>query len=250
MTRRHFCAWLGTGASALAACGVTGSSGSPGKARLSARPGTPSGSVSPGLIRLGTGDVHDGYLYVPAAYQPGTPMPLVLGLHGAGRNASDPIALLTPYADAQGFLFVVVNSSDYSWDGVLDGYGPDVEIIDTALQRAFDRVRVDPARLVIQGFSDGASYALGVGIANGDLFTRIVANSPGFIRESESPARGRPEVFISHGRNDPVLNIDSASRVIVPALQAAGYPVTYQEFDGGHAIPPDIAQAAVTWLLR
>ena len=250
LTRREFCAALSAGATLLAGCGVTGASGSAGEARLTARPGTPTGSVTPGLIRLGTGDVHDGYLYVPASYQPATPRPLVLGLHGAGRNASDPIALLTPYADAQSFLFVVVNSSDYTWDGVIDEYGADVRYINTALQRAFDRVRVDAARVILQGFSDGASYALGLGVANGDLFTRLVAHSPGFLRESDSPRRGLPEIFISHGRSDPVLNIDSTSRQLVPALQAAGYPVTYEEFDGGHSVPPAIAQAAVDWMLR
>ena len=32
------------------------------------------------------------------------------------------------------------------------------------------------------GFSDGASYALSLGAANGDLFTHIAAFSPGFMR--------------------------------------------------------------------
>ena len=32
-------------------------------------------------------------------------------------------------------------------------------------------------------------------------------------------------------------------------LQGAGFEVLYREFDGGHAVPPDIAREAVGWLL-
>jgi predicted esterase len=34
----------------------------------------------------------------------------------------------------------------------------------------------------------------------------------------------------------------------VPALQRAGYDVLYHEFDGGHTVPPDIAEEAFKWL--
>jgi phospholipase/carboxylesterase len=54
----------------------------------------------------------------------------------------------------------------------MGGYGPDVEFIDRALDWAFDRLTLDIRKLAITGFSDGASYALSLGITNGDLFTR------------------------------------------------------------------------------
>ncbi len=247
-TRREF---LGLVAAAGAsACGLVSGSSSDGSARLSARPGTPTGSVSPGLIRLGTGDVHDGYLYVPAGYHANTPAPLVLALHGASGNVTASLGLLEPYAEAKSFLIVAVNSSDYTWDGIIGSYGPEIAVIHTALQRAFARCNVDSTRVVIQGFSDGASYALGVGLANGDLFSRIVAFSPGFLHESNAGRHGKPEVFDSHGRQDPVLPIDNASRAIVAALRHDGYAVDFREFDGGHTVPPDIAEAAVEWLTR
>jgi len=248
-SRREFLGFIAATAG-TSACGIVSPKSSNGSARLSARPGTPTGSVSPGLTRLGTGDVHDGYLYVPAGYHAATAAPLVLALHGAGGNATGPLALLEPYADARTFLLVAVNSSDYSWDGVIGSYGPDVAIIDTALKRAFAQCNVDPARVVLEGFSDGASYALGLGLANGDLFRRLVAFSPGFIHDSDSGRHGKPEVFDSHGRQDQVLPIDNASRAIVAALRADGYSVDFEEFDGGHEVPPAIAAAAVDWLMR
>jgi predicted esterase len=36
--------------------------------------------------------------------------------------------------------------------------------------------------------------------------------------------------------------------VIVPALRRQGYDVNFKEFEGGHAVPPDIAAEAMRWL--
>ncbi len=104
---------------------------------------------------------------------------------------------------------------------------------------------VDAERVAVAGFSDGASYALGLGMANGDLFRRIIAFSPGF--EPPSREEGRPDVFISHGIADDVLPIDRCSRRIVPALRRRGYDVRYQEFEGGHEIPAGIIEAGLSW---
>jgi predicted esterase len=35
----------------------------------------------------------------------------------------------------------------------------------------------------------------------------------------------------------------------VPVLRRAGYEVRYDEFSGGHVVPPEIAVAATRWLL-
>jgi predicted esterase len=125
------------------------------------------------------------------------------------------------------------------WDG-------DVRRIDQALTHVFATYPVDPTRLAISGFSDGASYALSLGLANADLFTHIVAFSPGFL--VPTPRTGTPHVYLSHGRTDTVLPIDRTSRRIVPRLQAAGIPTEVHEFDGPHTVPPDIAEDAARWL--
>jgi predicted esterase len=105
----------------------------------------------------------------------------------------------------------------------MGGYGPDVEFIDRALDWAFNRLTLDTRRLAITGFSDGASYALSLGITNGDLFMRVIAFSPGFM--APATRRGKPQVFVSHGTRDRVLPIKRCSRRIVPQLDHAGYRV-------------------------
>jgi predicted esterase len=96
------------------------------------------------------------------------------------------------------------------------------------------------------GFSDGASYSLSLGLANADLFTHIIAFSPGFL--VPTPRTGTPHVYLSHGRADTVLSIDRTSRRIVPGLRAAGIPVEVHEFEGPRTVPPDVAEGAARWL--
>jgi phospholipase/carboxylesterase len=227
---------------------VLSSQGS-GAAQLQARPkaSTPTEADPPGLRALGLEAARDALLYVPAGYQAGAPAPLVLSLHGAGGDAQGGLYPLQPLADSGGFLLLAVPSRGRTWDAVRSAFGPDVSFIDQALSWTFERYAVDAEYVAVAGFSDGASYALSLGLANGDLFTRAMAFSPGFV--ASAPPRGQPQVFVSHGTADTVLPIDQCSRRIVPLLRQAGYDVTYQEFDGPHTVPPAIAETASIWFL-
>lgn len=214
--------------------------------RVQARPGTEAiGSAPVGLRPLGIGGVRDSYLYVPPTYHPESPAPLVLLLHGAGGHAHHGIALLQDLADASGLILLAPASREPTWDILVGQYGPDVTMIDRALEWAFSRYAIDQNSIAIGGFSDGASYALSLGITNGDLFTHIIAFSPGFM--APAGQRGCPPIFISHGTYDEVLPIGRCSRRIVPQLQRNGYEVRYREFEGGHKISPEIALEAVEW---
>ncbi len=75
------------------------------------------------------------------------------------------------------------------------------------------------------GFADGASYALSLGITNGDLFTHVLAVAPAFM--APAAQRGSPRVFIAHGTEDGALPIKASSRRIVPPLRRALYDVRY-----------------------
>ena len=184
---------------------------------------------------------------VPDGLAPGVPVAAAVLLHGSGGEPQQGLSLLEPFASRTGLLVLAPASRDYTWDGILGRMGPDVGEIDHLLRWLFDRFAVDPTRLAIGGFSDGASYALALGLANGNLFPQVAALSPGFI--PSAVFQGAPRVYVSHGTRDAVLPIDRCSRRIVPALQRGGLEVEYREFDGGHVIPEPVAQEACGWLL-
>ncbi len=198
------------------------------------------------LQPLMLGAARESYLYVPATYRVERPAPLVLLLHGAGGHARQGLYQLRSLADEAGVVLLAPASREYTWDLLVDRrYGPDVTLVDRALEHVFSLYAVDTARIAVGGFSDGASYALSLGITNGDLFTHVLAFSPGFVAPAEQV--GSPRIFVSHGTHDEVLPIDLCSRRIVPRLERAGYDVRYREFDGGHTISPEIALEAVDW---
>ena len=213
---------------------------------IHARPTAPAGEPAPGLHSLPLADGGEALLYLPAGYRAELPAPLAVTLHGAGGNAANGLRPLRALADEAGLVLLSPASVGRTWDVIVDGYGRDVARLDEALAATFVRVAIDPARLAVSGFSDGASYALSLGITNGDLFTHVIAFSPGFM--APAAQRGAPRVFVSHGAGDAVLPIDRCSRRVVPRLRGAGYDVDYREFDGGHVVPAELARAAVEWL--
>jgi len=216
--------------------------------RLAARPRQLETAGPAGLQRLKLEGGRDGFVYAPAGVGARRPAPLMLLLHGAGGNARHTIPLLQEFADKFGIILLVPDSRGRTWDVIEDGYGPDVKYIDRALEQTFARYNVDARRVAVGGFSDGASYALSLGATNGDLFTHVVAFSPGFM--APASRHGSPALFVSHGTKDRVLPIDVCSRRIVPSAKRAGYRVLYREFDGPHTVPPEIAGEAVEWFLK
>lgn len=217
-------------------------------AKLRARAGDVVNELPAGTHSLGIRKKRDALLYVPESARAGLAAPLLLYLHGATGSEQQGIKRMSGYADQFGFVLLSPASDDYTWDAIQGGYGPDVRTIDQALTRTFAGRRIDPKRIAVCGFSDGASYALGLGVSNGPLFSAVIAFSPCFIPPGAQPD-GRPRLFISHGTADNILPIDRCSHRLVPQLKNAGYEVNYQEFNGPHTVPKDISETALHWFL-
>ncbi|MEP7325960.1 MAG: PHB depolymerase family esterase [Gemmatimonadota bacterium] len=220
-----------------------------GAAHLEARPSAPTAGAATGLTALGVSAARDAYLYVPSGYRPNHPAPLVVLLHGATQSADlwSRSTTLFALADSMGLVLLMPNSQGRTWDLMLDGFGPDVALLDSALTLVFRRCNIDPKHIALAGFSDGATYALSLGVGNGDLFSSLIAFSPGYLAPAER--RGTPRIFIAHGTDDRILPINSTSRRIVPMLKQAGYIVVYHEFEGPHTVRPDQLREALAWLL-
>ncbi|HUR93242.1 MAG TPA: hypothetical protein VMY76_01575 [Gemmatimonadales bacterium] len=246
MTRRAWMRELArvTGGAFLAPWAGACARGAP--ERLSVSPlSMPSPPAPAGLEPIGSGGERDGVVYLPP--DTGDRAPLILLLHGAGGSGRRVARLLLPLADTVGCIVVAPDSRSVTWDAVTGAFGPDVRYIERVLSDTLGRRRIDRSRMAVAGFSDGASYALGLGRANGDLFTHLIAYSPGFLPHSS--VAGSPRIFVSHGRADGILPVDRCSRILVPQLQRDGYDVRYREFEGGHEVPDAVAQESLAWFL-
>jgi predicted esterase len=173
---------------------------------------------------------------------------LILALHGAGSGGSrGGLYAMRGGWRERGVVMVAPASLGTTWS-FLRGSDEDLPFVDRALRRAFARCRIDPRRVGVGGFSDGATYALTLGLVNGDLFRGVIALSPGGVLAEN--AVGKPRVFIAHGTLDNVLPISRTSDRIVEQLRSFGYRVTYRKFRGGHEVRPEISRESVRWFLR
>lgn len=154
-------------------------------ARIQERRGAPANEAQetaawqqPGTHRftLPFGGQERGYLvHVPPQYRPGTPMPVVLALHGGGGSmeiqASAHYALVDK-ADAAGFLAVFPNGYSRFPGGKLatwnaghccgaarDTDSDDVGFVRAVLAQLEQRWSVDPRRVFATGMSNGAMMA-------------------------------------------------------------------------------------------
>lgn len=254
VSRREFLRWSAvagavTAAGSLFGCGTDAAvAPTMEAAALKARPQPFGGTAQRGFTTFNIFTAEDAYLYVPPSYRDDVPAPFLLLLHGAGGRAQSFATNLPSRVDDKGIVVLAVDSTGPTWDRInLGGFGPDITRIDLGLGYAFTHANIDPRRVAVGGFSDGASYALSIGVPNGDLFKGMIAFSPGALM---SPGiQGKPKAFVSHGTQDAIIPIEASREFIVPLLREGGYDVTYREFVGGHQVPAEVANEAYNWLV-
>lgn len=197
--------------------------------------------------------------YVPASAS--LHPPLLVLLHGAGHHELEMVQHFEAEADARGLVLLAPSARGPTWDAVAIaeeppsrdsplagrmshrfGSSPDSRRVDAAIAALERIVPVDRGGTVLAGFSDGASFALAMGPSASEPFAAVIAWSPGIKFQTVSPARGR-RVFVSHGRQDPLVKFAVTCGEIVPLLQEEGVAVTFLAFDGGHEVPPRVKDA-------
>lgn len=224
----------------------------------------PSSRVAPGLHQIKTlipeKDVCNekgcGVIYVPKDAAAGKIEPLLwVYLRGAAISAEEDVKRLglIEAAEAYGLLLVAPEPLEETWDVMDDGLGPDVMHLDSLLMSLSRLLSWEQWPSTLSGFSDGATEALAVGTANAAIFSHVVAFSPGAWMKPPADSvpqdQRQPLVFLSYGTKDP-FHPENSSQATVNALEEAGYQVNAQEFEGGHDLPPDVLETAITWVLN
>ena len=207
-----------------------------------------------GILTLAGG----AYAYLPKGLTD-APAPVLVALHGAGGQASDILDAYRADADANHFILVIPQSKGPTWDMIMDlqnrlgaemnvqpRYGKDLKALDQSLTDLFTKVAVDPARVGIMGFSDGATYAVSIGTANPQLFHTVIAYSPGPAFPTKFDATQR--IFISHAEEDPVLPY-STTRGMIARMRVKKMPLMFESFHGGHEVPKAIHAKAVAYFM-
>lgn len=180
--------------------------------------------------------------YVPTTYDPASPIPLVLAAN---------MGLQPWQALAQSEGFIVVDLRDHDQNGGWR-FDIDVPVLDAVLRDARAAWNVNTKRTYYHGFSAGAHFGYAVVLANANVFAGLGISAgsmqtaiaqgiwPGLV------ARRIP-VAIRHGTGDQVVPV-AAGRADRDRLQQAGHVVQYEEFQGGHTVSAQDAQAIWAFL--
>jgi len=200
-----------------------------------------------GESRLGiSDDDRDATLYVPKSYKPGVGMPIVMMLHGFMGSGEGSRGFF-PLAEEFGVIILAPESRDLTWGQGTPGFDEDVHYLGPAFRHVANLLDLDPAHVAIAGVSDGAGYALSMGLAYGESFNHIMVFSGGLMRPFRK--QGKPRLFFAHGIDDHQMPIEVTARKFVPLLKAEGYDVTYHEYEGGHRPPAAEYREAFKWFV-
>ena len=204
--------------------------------------------------------------YVQRAPQGDGPAPLLVLLHGYGSNDHD-LFVLADRIPAEWMVVSVrgpltLGPGSHAWYPV--SRQGDRIVIDQAVEaesraavvslitRLVKQGSVDPRRVVVAGFSQGASLSENIALTHPDRVAGFGVFSGRYVQEitpavAAKPALAHLKAFLSHGTSDHLLTTDLAVANRAQ-LQALGIPVTYTEDSTAHTISPSQFDAFVAWL--
>lgn len=108
------------------------------------------------------------------------------------------------------------------------------------------RFRLDPQRLILMGFSQGAAVAFSMAAVITPPPAAVIALA-GFLPDGDYANFMGLQVFWGHGLRDEMLPIESA-RLGVRRLKAMGANVQYCETDVGHKLSAACARGLDLWV--
>jgi phospholipase/carboxylesterase len=190
-------------------------------------------------------------VYVPPFYRADRPWQVVTALHGGAGHGRLFLSNWIPLARARGFIVVAPTAVGSTWSLM----EPEVDTGNLAaiLDGVAARWRIDPARMLLTGMSDGGTFTLLSGLDADSPFTHlgpVAASFHPMLLAMAEPVRlsGLP-IYLVHGALDWMFPV-SVGRTAARTLAAAGAAMVYRELaDLSHAYPTDEQPAMLDWFL-
>jgi phospholipase/carboxylesterase len=191
-------------------------------------------------------------LYVPEAWDGRASMPLVVALHGGSGHGRDFLWSWLREARGRNVLVLSPTAQGRTWS-IMGGDDIDGDNLKQAFESVAGRYPVDRSRVLLTGMSDGATYALLLGLRDGPPFTHLAPACgvlhPMLFAEGLAQAQGR-SIYLIHGALDWMFPVQMA-RMGRDALLAAGARVVYREIeDLSHTYPRDENPRILEWLME
>ena len=164
------------------------------------------------------------YLYVPANLKPQTQVPLIVMLHGSGRNGITLVEKWKDYAKKEGLIIVGPDASNSrGWSAPQDG--PDY--LHALIEDLKTRYPINPRRVYLFGHSAGACFALHMSLMESEYFAAAAIHA-GALTDDQMQmvqlAKRKIPISIQVGDRDQYFPLQPV-RATRDALKTAGIPV-------------------------
>ena len=219
--------------------------------RISHKTVEPTDEPAPtGFVHIERGECR-AVLLTPDEIDPEMNYPMITVLHGAGRQDEMLARACRDEPEKRQALFLIPRSKLPTWDLIASEERADLDFLEYAYDLIYRRYPVDPNRQALLGYSDGASYALSVGLSNPHIFSAVLGWAAGFKVLDEKlidPAARKPRVLLEYGSHDPLFPFEHIALPMRADLEARGYALEFRVDQGGKHWPSSEFQGeALDW---
>jgi poly(3-hydroxybutyrate) depolymerase len=196
---------------------------------VTAAPATAASAITKETVKIDR-DSRVYYLFVPDAIGP-EPAPVVITLHGSGRDGKPLVELFRDVASKEHFIVVGPDATDRrGWQVPADG----PSFLYFLIEAVKAKHAVDGRRIYLFGHSAGASFALTMGLMESEYFAGAAVHSAALQHDGREQLLGAARklpIAMFHGTSDSTIPIASG-REGRDALQKAGFAVDFRELLG------------------
>lgn len=147
------------------------------------------------------------YLYVPKGVEASSPAPLLVTLHGSGRDGRSLVEKWKELADKEGFIVAGPDALDrQGWWVPKDGPDGTYDLVETIKASH----PVDPRRVYLFGHSAGAGFALMISLLESEYFAAAAVHA-GLLKPENynliETAKRKTPIAMMVGTKDPLFKL-------------------------------------------